>query len=76
MGITTLIAGGVVSFVVAVLAYITKGKFNQVNDIDTRVVVLETRTTTLEDISTALTDVRTDLEVIKNKIEHIEEYTG
>lgn len=53
-----------------------KKKFNQVDDIDTRLTKVETKLDVLGDIKDSLYHVRSDVEVIKSKVEYLQDDTG
>lgn len=68
--VTPLVVGGAIS---AFLLWLGKRKFNEIDELDTRVTKIETKLDVLGDISESLQHVRTDVEVIKSKVEHIRE---
>lgn len=67
---TTIIIGGSIG---TFLMWLVKRKFNEIDDLDTRVTKIETKFDVLGDINESLHHVRTDVEVIKSRVENLRE---
>lgn len=65
----TWLVGLLITGVLGFIGWIIKGKFTQVDQIDTRLVTVETKMNVLGDINTTLHLLRTDIEIIKVRME-------
>lgn len=69
----SLLLGGSIG---AFLLWLLKRKFNEIDELDTRVIKIETKFDVLGDINESLHYVRTDVEVIKSKVEYLQDDNG
>ena len=65
----TWLVGLLITGVLGFIGWIIRGKFTQVDQIDTRLVTVETKMNVLGDINQTLHLLRTDIEIIKVRME-------